>query len=69
MARQFKLTPDITQLIGDNVALGLPYTFDIESAGITYQKFNDWMRKGKIQHIESIFSFFNISRKVTQQEL
>jgi hypothetical protein len=48
MARPSKLTPNITQLIGDNVALGLPYSLATASAGITYQTLNDWMKKGKI---------------------
>jgi abortive infection bacteriophage resistance protein len=47
MARPSKLTPDITQLIGENVALGLPYVLAASFAGITYQTFNDWMKKGK----------------------
>ena len=36
MARPSKLTHDITQLIGDNVALGLPYALAADSAGITF---------------------------------
>ena len=47
MARPSKLTPDITQRIGENVSLGLPYVLAASSAGITYQTFNDWMKKGK----------------------
>jgi hypothetical protein len=41
MARPSKLTPDITQRIGDNVALGIPYALAAASAGITYQTLND----------------------------
>ena len=47
MTRPSKLTPDITKKIGDNIALGLTYSLASESAGITYQTFNEWMDKRK----------------------
>jgi len=47
MARSCKLTLDINKRIGDNVALGFTYAFAAEAAGITYQTFNDWVKKGK----------------------
>ena len=40
MARPTKLTPEIQQRIGDNIAFGLPYSLAAEAAGITYQTFN-----------------------------
>ena len=61
MERPSKLTHDITQLIGYNVALGLPYALAADSAGITYHTFNDLMKKGKKFKIENISSFINIS--------
>ncbi len=61
MVRTSKLTHNITQLIGDNVALGLPYVLAVESAGITYQTFNGLMKKGKKFKIENGSSFLNIS--------
>jgi hypothetical protein len=57
MVRPSKLTPNITQLIGDNVALGLPYSLAAASAGITYQTFNDWMKKGKNSKSGDYFQF------------
>ena len=58
MARPSKLTHDITQLIGDNVALGLPYALAADSAGITYHTFNDLIKKEK-KFKSRIFSVFS----------
>ena len=41
MARPCKLTSEIQQRIGENVALGLPYSLAAEAAGITYKTFNE----------------------------
>ena len=49
MARPSKLTPDIKQRIGENIALGLLYSLAAEAAGIAYQTFNYWMNKGKTE--------------------
>lgn len=56
-ARPSKLTPYIALLIGNNVALGLTYALAAESAGITYQTFNDWMKKGKNTKSGKYFQF------------
>ena len=58
MARPSKLTLDITQRIGENVALGLTYALAAASAGITYQTFNDWMNKGKNSKSGEHFEFY-----------
>ena len=58
MARSTKLTPDITKLIGDNVSLGLTYSLAAESAGITYQTFNEWMNKGKAEKSGKYYQFY-----------
>ena len=63
MARPCKLTPDITKRIGDNIALGLTYALAAESAGITYQTFNDWMNKGKNSKSGEYFQFFQYIQK------
>ena len=47
MARHCKLTPEIQQRIGDNVALGLTYSLDAEAAGITYKTLDEWLKKGR----------------------
>ena len=52
MARPTKLTPELQQRIGDNIALGLTYSLAAEAAGITYKTFNIWMNKGKTEKFE-----------------
>jgi abortive infection bacteriophage resistance protein len=58
MARPSKLTPNITKRIGENVALGLTYALAAESAGITYQTFNDWMNTGKTEKSGKYSQFY-----------
>lgn len=52
MSHPSKLTHDITKLIGNSISLGLPYAFAVESVGITYQTFNEWMNKGIQRNLE-----------------
>jgi hypothetical protein len=63
MARPCKLTPEIQQRIGDNVALGLTYSLAAEAAGITYKTFNLWMNKGKNSKSGEYFEFYKFIRK------
>ena len=44
MARPTKLTHEMQQKIGDNVALWLSYVLAAKVAGITYKTFNDWLK-------------------------
>ena len=62
MARPCKLTPEIQQRIGDNVALGLTYSLAAESTCITYKTFNSWMKRGKRRNLGNIISFIDISK-------
>ena len=57
MARPTKLTPEIQQKIGNGVSLGLTYALAANSAGVTYQSFNSWMSKGKIDKSGKYFEF------------
>ena len=63
MARPCKLTPEIQQIIGDNVALGLTYSLAAEAAGITYKTFNDYMNKGKTEKSGKYFQFYKYIQK------
>ncbi len=58
MARPTKLTPEIQQKIGDSVSLGLTYALAANSAGITYQTFNQWMQRGKNSTYGEYFNFY-----------
>jgi hypothetical protein len=63
MARPSKLSTDITKRIGENIALGFPYAFAAEAAGITYQTFNDWHKKGKNSTSGEYFEFYKYIQK------
>ena len=63
MARPTKMTFDITKRIGDNIALGLPYALAAEAAGITYQTFNEWHKKGKNSKSGEYFDFYKFIQK------
>ena len=63
MARPSKLSPDITKRIGENIALGLPYSLAAEAAGITYQTFNEWHKKGKNSKYGEYFEFYKFIQK------
>jgi hypothetical protein len=63
MARPSKLSPDITKRIGENIALGLPYSLSAEAAGITYQTFNEWHKKGKNSKSGEYFEFYKFIQK------
>ncbi len=57
MPRSSKLTLEIQPKIGENIALGLTYAFAASAAGITYQTFNDWIKRGKTEKSEKYFQF------------
>ena len=57
MARPCKLTNELQQKIGDGISLGLTYALAANSAGVTYQTFNQWMSKGKTEKSGKYFEF------------
>jgi hypothetical protein len=57
MARPSKLTKEVQQRIGDNIALGLTYRLAAESAGVTCKSFNLWMQQGKNSTSGKYFQF------------
>ena len=63
MARPSKLSTDITKRIGENIALGLTYSLAAEAAGITYQTFNEWHKKGKNSKSGEYFEFYKFIQK------
>jgi transposase len=58
MARPCKLTPEIQQRIGDNVALGLTYSLAASAAGVTYKTLNIWSNKGKTEKSGKYIDFY-----------
>jgi hypothetical protein len=63
MARPSKLTPEIQNKIGDNIAFGLTYSLASEAAGITYKTFNDWMNRGKTEKSGKYHQFVQYIKK------
>jgi hypothetical protein len=44
--RKSKLTEELTEVICENIELGLSYNLTCQAAGISFQVFNDWMKAG-----------------------
>ena len=47
MARPSKLTPEVQEVIVDAILHGSTYKDAAESAGVQYNTFNEWMKKGE----------------------
>ena len=63
MPRPSKLTNEIQQKIGDGISLGLTYALAANSAGLTYQTFNQWMSKGKTEKSGKYYQFAQYIKK------
>lgn len=63
IARPSKLIPDITKLIEDSVSLGLTYALAAEAAGIIYQMFNEWMKRGQTEKSGKYYQFYQYVQK------
>jgi hypothetical protein len=59
MARPTKLTPELQQRIGDNIALGLTDSLSAEAAGITYKTFNEYMNRDIQRNLGNIIDFIS----------
>jgi len=58
-----KLTPEIQHKIGENVSLGLTYSLAASAAGVTYQSFNSWIKRGQIDKSGEYFEFYKFIQK------
>jgi hypothetical protein len=63
MARPCKLTPEIQHRIGDGMSLGLTYALAASAAGVTYQSFNSWLKRGQTKSSVKYFDFYKFIRK------
>ena len=63
MARPTKLTPELQQWIGDNIALGLTYSLAAEAAGITYKTFNEYINRGQTEKSGKYYQFYKYIQK------
>ena len=46
VGRKSKLTEELTDVVCENIELGLSYNLTCQAAGISFQIFNDWMKAG-----------------------
>ncbi len=63
MVRPTKLTPELQQRIGDNVALGLIYSLATEFVGITYKTLNLWLKRGQTDKFGKYNRFYQYIQK------
>jgi transposase len=60
--RKSKLTEELTQVICENIELGLSYNLTCQAAGITFETFNDWMKSGAAGKEKKFCDFHNAVR-------
>jgi transposase len=60
--RKSKLTEEMTQVICDNIELGLSYNLTCQAAGITFETFNEWMKSGFAGKEKKFCVFFDSVR-------
>ena len=68
MARPTKLTDDLTDLICENIELGMPYVMACDAAGINYSTFKDWMSKAEEENPKKQFLAFSAKVKAANSE-
>lgn len=60
--RKCKLTEELTQIICENIELGLSYNLTCQAAGISFETFNEWMKKGETEADDKFVYFYNSVR-------
>jgi hypothetical protein len=63
MARPTKLTPETSKAILDALAYGATYKDAAEAAGVDYDTFNNWMKRGREAKSGEFFEFFGSVRQ------
>jgi len=63
MPRPSKLTPEIQLKIGDGISLGLTYALAANSAGVSYQTLNQWVRRGQTEKSGNYYNFYKFIQK------
>jgi hypothetical protein len=70
MARPTKLTPEIQEIILKAIDIGATYKDAAEAAGINYDTFNNWMKRGAKASSGEFFEFFGaVSRSQASARL
>ena len=60
--RTSKLTEELTNIICENIELGLSYNLTCQAAGIAFQTFNEWMKAGEAGKGDKQIEFYNRAR-------
>jgi len=63
MARPTKLTPESQERILQAIRVGATYTDAADYAGVVYDTFNNWMKRGAEAKSGIYFEFFNEVKK------
>jgi hypothetical protein len=63
MPRPSKITPEIQQKIGDGISLGLTYALAANSAGVSYQTYNEWVKRGQTEKSGKYYNFYKFIQK------
>lgn len=63
MGRKTKLNDTRVKKVVDGISAGLPYDTACALAGISYQTFLNWMRKGEQEQTGNFFEFFEEVKK------
>jgi len=59
VGRKSKLTEELTQVICENIELGLSYNLSCQAAGISFQIFNAWMKAGAAEKDKRFCDFYD----------
>jgi len=62
MSRKCKLNDELTEIICENIELGLSYNLTCQAAGLTFQTFNEWMKCGSLGKEKKFVDFYNAVR-------
>jgi hypothetical protein len=57
--RRSKLTEELTQVICENIELGLSYNLTCQAAGIAFETFNEWMKAGAAGKEKKFCDFYD----------
>jgi|SRR5665647_537991 len=57
--RKSKLTEELTEVICENIELGLSYNLTCQAAGISFQVFNEWMKNGAAGKEKKFCDFYD----------
>lgn len=63
MARPTKLTPETTAKLVKAIRLGAPYEHACNYAGVSYNRFNEWKKAGKVAKTGKFREFYNAIKK------